>query len=118
MQLINLNLLSNKISAYNSCNKEWKDEAEDRINEMCKGIPHGSGIDGYCDIDLTASTDKRIVFKFEFHHMDENGFYCGWTQHKAIITPTFGGFNIRITGKNYRDIKDYLHSLWSYCFFV
>ncbi len=118
MNTINLTMLSKNIAAYNQCNKEWKDKAEDRINELCKELPHGSGIDGKCEIDLVQSTENKIVFFFEFHHMDENGYYCGWTEHNLIITPNFGNFNMRITGKNKNDIKEYLYDLWSQVFSV
>lgn len=118
MKQINLTQLSQSIAAYNQCNQEWKDKAEDRINEMCKELPHGSGIDDKCEIDLTQSTKDRIVFFFEYHHMDDNGYYCKWTEHNLIVTPNFGGFDLRITGINYRDIKDYLYQLWNEVFTV
>lgn len=118
MNTINLTQLSKSIAAYNQCNQEWKDKAEDRINELCKELPHGSGIDGKCEIDLVQSKENRIVFYFEFHHMDENGYYCGWTEHNLIITPNFGSFDMRITGKDKNQIKEYLYSLWMEVFSI
>jgi hypothetical protein len=44
--------------------------------------------------------------------MDENGYYCGWTEHNIILTPNFGSFDMRITGKDKNGIKDYLYQLW------
>lgn len=109
---ISLSILSQNIAAYNQCNKEWKDKAEDRINDISEFLPHGSGIDGKCEIDLIQSKENRIVFFFEYHHMDENGYYCGWTEHNVIVTPKFGGFDIQITGRNKNQCKDYFYDLW------
>lgn len=118
MNQINLPQLSRNIKAYNECNEDWKRIAEENIIEICENLPHGSGLDGTVQIDLEQSKENRIVFYFEFHHMDENGFYCGWTEHNLILTPTFGSFDMRITGKDKNQIKDYLYQLWSEVFSV
>jgi len=45
--------------------------------------------------------------------MDENGYYDGWTEHQAIITPSLSwSFNLKITGKDKRGIKEYLRDLF------
>ena len=41
--------------------------------------------------------------------MDEHGGYDGWTEHKIIVTPSLVyGFELRVTGKDRNDIKDYI----------
>lgn len=69
--------------------------------------PSGSGIDRGV-VFSSFSTPLRLVFDVDFHHMDEHGSYDGWTSHKVIVTPTFGGFDVRVTGSNRNQIKDYL----------
>jgi len=79
-------------------------------------LPSGSGIDGTqgrngCRIESV--TDSKIVISFGFHHMDDNGFYCGWTEHKCVVTASLRyGFELKITGPNKRNIKDYLGDLF------
>jgi hypothetical protein len=76
-------------------------------------LPSGSGIDNGVSIDRDASTDGRIVLLFSFHHMDSNGGYDGWTDYRAIVTPSFTGYDLRIVGSNRQDIKEYLHQTLS-----
>ena len=45
--------------------------------------------------------------------MSETGFYDGWTEHKVIVTPSFAGIDLRITGRNRNDIKDHIHDCFS-----
>jgi hypothetical protein len=46
--------------------------------------------------------------------MDENGYYDGWSEHKIIITPDLvNDFNVKITGKNRNNIKEYINSCFS-----
>ena len=112
---ITLSILANKINARLNCiksnNLEWKENHQNSIFELCQNLPSGSGLDGRFEIDLTQSTDKKIVFFFEYHHLNSNGYYTGWTSHELILTPTFGGFCMKITGKNKNDIKCYLYDM-------
>lgn len=104
--------------AYHRCVEKGNDFAEKhltRLHEIEKNeLPRGSGIDSGTKIDIDESGDEKIVLLFCFHHMNENGFYDGWTGHKAIITPSFSGFSLRITGRDRNGIKDYLHETFSY----
>ncbi len=72
-------------------------------------LPHGSGIDNGCKVDFGKSTSEKLVIDTGFHHMNVQGVYDGWTRHTIIVTPSFTGINIRITGRNRNDIKEYLH---------
>lgn len=96
-----------------SSNEVWKIKWTEKLNEIEKLLPSGSGIDTDTKIDLDKTTSEKIVLKVSYHHMGEDGGYDGWTDHELIITPSFDGFNIRITGRNRNEIKDYLHELFS-----
>ena len=110
--------LASAIQARKNCeesnNTVWNGKWAERIRELSKQLPHGSGIDGDCYVDQDASHADKLVIQTAFHHMDENGFYDGWTQHTVIVTPSFNGINIRITGQNRNDIKDYLYETFDY----
>lgn len=114
-----VNALSEALEEYQRNGKS------DRVQQLESFLPHGSGIDSGTKIDLDKSKPDKIVLKFDFHHMDENGFYDGWsTDWTATITPTFqvfhgidihiksGKFSSRSYRNKYNDysFKDYLYS--------
>jgi hypothetical protein len=107
--------IARTLEAHANCvknnNTEWKIRWEEKLVELEGKLPHGSGVDNGVEIDMSSTADK-IVLTVSFHHMDENGFYDGWTDHKAIVRPSFGGINIKITGKNRNEIKEYLADLF------
>ena len=83
-----------------------------RLAECMARMPSGSGVDDGCELD-DSSTPNRLVFLTSFHHMDEHGGYDGWTSHKVIVTPDLAfGFDVRVTGPNRNDIRDYLGELF------
>lgn len=113
----NYQMFNDAIEAGKKCmecgNKEWSEKWNERIDSIMEKAPIGSGID--CGIKLNieeSSYDSKIVFDFDFHHMDENGGYDGWTIHRAIITPGFTNINVTINGVNKNGIKDYLADLF------
>ena len=74
-----------------------------------KHLPHGSGFDSGSTFDIDASSAECLVIRTSFHHMDENGFYCGWSHHVVRIRAHLAfGFVVRISGPNTREIKDYM----------
>lgn len=100
----------------NGKNPVWFETHSDRLEYIAKNLlPSGSGIDNGTKIDLSTSSPKKLVLDAGFHHMNDGGFYDGWTEHTLIITPTFGGVEIRITGRDRNDIKDYLHEVFHVC---
>lgn len=111
--------LSSRLLARKSCmqvgNMAWQEKHEDAIHDLCRAhLPHGSGIDGkHCQLDLESSTPDRLVLApADFHHMDEHG-YDGWTEHTVIVTPSLlFGFDLKITGRDRNEIKDYLHDVF------
>ncbi len=96
-------------------NVEWANRHDDRLHSIAYDcLPSGSGIDCGTKIDDTSRPD-RIVLTFSYHHMNENGMYDGWTEHKAIITPSLlSDFDIRITGRDRNMFKDYLYETFDY----
>src|SRR5271166_4047612 len=83
-------------------------------NVVEEAFPSGSSIDDGVVFDFDASKLNKLVFTLGFHHMDDNGYYDGWTDHSLIVTPSLSSnYSIRLTGENYRDIKDYLYELLS-----
>jgi hypothetical protein len=119
---INLTLLARLIQArLNSLknhNEEWVEKHTVYINEILKALPHGSGIDAGMHIDFDRSTETRIIFKFSWHHMDEYGYYDGWTDNELIITPTFGDKDLLIRGQRLKNIKDLLYQIFDHVFYI
>ena len=112
--------LAGLISAYNNCvasGNSWSEKHKEEILKLCEDkLPHGAGIDNGTQIDLERSTDEKLVFTTSYHHMNNVGMYDGWTDHTVIVTASLAHYiNIRITGKNRNDIKDYLHEVFLDC---
>lgn len=98
-----------------SNNTEWVVKHGERLAELLEGFPSSSGFDNGTKLD-DDSTSERLVFNTSFHHMDENGFYCGWTEHQVIVTPSLEmGCSIRVTGRDKREIKEYIGEMFSSC---
>lgn len=107
MQRTIIQAIASRIAARANCTDEWYEKHSQAIDDLCKLLPSGSGFDHGTQID-PVSTSTRVVLATAFHHMDDNGFYCGWSDHTVIVTPAFDGFDIRVTGRNVRDIKDFI----------
>ena len=104
-----------RLNCVKSGNKEWQANHEEAIAQMAKDyLPHGSGIDTGCDVDILKSTGNKIVIDAPYHFMDGSGYYDGWEYYTVVITPSLAfGYDIRIIGKNRSNIKEYLHSEFS-----
>lgn len=103
-------------AAANPAQKEYATVHRDRLIDLVKeNMPSGSGVDCGTKLDLDASTPDKLVFTFSFHHMDQNGMYCDWTDHKAIVTASLAhGFDLRITGRDKNSVKDYLQDTFHF----
>lgn len=77
-------------------------------------MPSGSGFDAGVSVCFDKTNDTRLVFLTSFHHMNENGFYDGWTQHEVIVRPAFDGVDVRVGGVNKNAIKDHIHESFSF----
>lgn len=110
--------IANLLVAHNNCvysNNEFARSHEERLEELVKKyLPRGSGFDAGTKFVWEESNRNKLVFTTSFHHMNEGGYYDGWTEHKIIVTPDLlFGCNIKITGKNRNNIKEYIHSRFS-----
>jgi len=102
-----------KLQAMANCEKSGRNDwfnrhADDIETEMKNTAPSGSGFDSGTTLEEDKCTSKKLVFKTAFHHMNEDGYYTEWSQHEIIITPSFDGFDMRITGRDKNMIKDYI----------
>jgi sulfite reductase beta subunit-like hemoprotein len=86
--------LASLVDAIANCqernNTEWAKRHEARAYYLIKNYgPSGSGIDSGTSLKLSECKPDRLVLFTEFHHMDENGTYDGWTQHRVTVTPVW-----------------------------
>ena len=106
------------IEAIENCeknkNENWKRKHKDRLQALVyRCMPSGSGFDRDVGIDVD-STPDRLIFHAPFHHMNEAGYYDGWSDHTVIVTASLAHeINVRVTGRNRNDIKNYIYE----CFF-
>lgn len=112
-----LNAIAQACCASRRCiasNNDYAHKWDGRIKELTDKLPHGSGFDSGCQIDVDATTATRVVIHTSFHHMDENGFYDGWTDHTVIARPDFEiGFRLSISGRDRNGWKDYAYDVFS-----
>lgn len=92
-----------------SNNDEWYTKHTEKLESVMQSAPSGSGFDNGTELDYAKSSENKLVFNTAFHHMNEDGYYTEWTQHQVIITPALArDYDIKVTGKNKNDIKDYI----------
>ena len=104
--------LSQCAIAYTS--NRWSDDWQDRFERITSSAPSGSGIDCGTSIDIASQRPERLLLSLSYHHMNDVGYYDGWTDHNVIITPSITfGLSIRITGRNRNEIKDYLSEVYA-----
>jgi len=113
-------VLASKLDAIENCkrlgNGEWENRHTDDIAQLVADyMPTGSGFDNGTDIDWQKSSVDKLVFTTSFHHMDENGFYCGWSDHTVTVKPSLAfGYRLSISGRNVNDIKEYMYETFSF----
>lgn len=119
-------ILDTAITAKKNCQKAnvanfpWENKWSHLIEHLEKNhLPSGSGFDAGTQIaEDECVGGAKLVLTFDFHHMDEHGYYDGWTTHKAVITPCFDGINLSVRGglpKKYRHSKEYFESTMYEC---
>lgn len=103
------NAVSQALAWLESVNDDFRDQAEGKLAKLQAMLPQGSGFDIGSKVLRLSSTPQRIVIQADFHHMDEHGYYDGWSEHQVIITPCLQwGFKLRVTGRDRRGIKEYI----------
>lgn len=109
--------IASTLQAIENCrksgNEEWQVKHEATINSLVDDyMPSGSGVDNGTKLD-DSSTPNKLIFTTAFHHMNDGGMYDGWTEHSVIVTADLAsGFELRVTGRDRNDIKDYLGELF------
>lgn len=95
-------------------NTEWFERHSSTLQAIERDIlPSGSGIDSGTKIDLDRTNDDRLVLLTSFHHMNDGGFYDGWTEHTITVRPSLTfGITIAISGRDRNSIKEYLHDVY------
>lgn len=103
-------ILSRRNCLADSAKADWAERHTQTLLTLVENVmPRGSGFDNGTTLDMERSTSERLVFNTAFHHMDEQGGYDGWTEHTVTVTPSLiGGINLRVSGRNRNDIKDYI----------
>lgn len=82
-------------------NWEWHAKHMDVLRNLEGLLPSGSGFDSGCKVDHDASEENTIVINAPYHHMDADGYYCGWVDWAVIVRPCFiGGFSIEVAAVN------------------
>ena len=104
-----------RLNCIESGNSLWHEKWSRLLDYIERNLlPSGSGIDNGTGIDLDKSSGNKVVLTFGYHFMDENGYYDGWEDYTAVVTPTFDGIDVVIKGRNRDDIKDYLAEQFDY----
>ncbi len=95
-------------------NEQWRDRHEANALTIVKNfMPSGSGIDNGTKLDLDKSNGEKLVFYFGYHHMNESGYYDGWTEHTLTVRASMVyGIDLKISGKDRNDVKDYLYEVY------
>ncbi len=112
--------IARTIEAIKNCetsgNTEWLLKHKARLNLFARNhLPSGAGFDSGTKIDLerTSLYEDRIILTTDFHHMDENGHYNGWTSHVVTVVADLShNFTLRISGKNRNGWKDMAHDVF------
>ena len=110
--------LASTINACKNCiesnNQEWIEKHNATINEVMDSAPSGSGIDCGTKLNDEKTTDEKLVFIVEYHHMNDNGMYDGWTNHEITVKPSLlFGYRLSISGKDRNNIKEYLGDIYA-----
>lgn len=108
--------LVSTIIAYQNCiksaNEEWTVKHRSRIKELLDELPHGSGIDGTWSAELDNTFTDKLILYCQYHHMNEDGYYDGWTDFKVVVKANLlHEIFVRVTGSfpaRYADTRDYL----------
>ena len=97
-------------------NDEWFAKHTTSLRKIVREtMPSGSGFDSGTALDLDASTPDKLVFIADYHHMNSDGYYDGWTSHTYIVRPSLAfGFYLRITGPDRDGFKEFAHDVFQF----
>jgi hypothetical protein len=97
-------------------NEEWFGKHSLRLEVLVKKfMPSGSGFDAGTALKFDNQKTGQLRFTTSFHHMNDQGMYHKWTTHEVVITPNLAhGFDIKVTGANYNEVKAYLVDVFNH----
>jgi len=116
-----VNEISKLVQAIKNCkvsdNEIWLEKHSAKLAQIVSDyLPSGLGFDRDTQIDYELSNTERLVFITAFHHMDENGDYVGWTDHRVTVRPSFlTDISIAVSGKNKNNIKQHITEVFAQC---
>lgn len=96
----------------NTKNDESYQRNMNELEFLCKEfMPSGAGFDNGTKILIPESAPNRLKFHTDFHHMNKVGMYDGWTYHSVTAMANFIGMDVKVSGINRDNIKDYIASM-------
>jgi hypothetical protein len=88
------------------------ERSEERLERLMETAPSGSGFDAGTQVNEDRS--DVLIFTTAFHHMDEAGFYDGWTEHTIRVKPSLAwGFDLKVSGRDRNGIKEYIADMFA-----
>lgn len=107
--------IASKLDAMRHCTRDsdagnrWYDMHKDVLDFIADNyLASGSGFDSGTTIDVDASRPNKIVLHTSYHHMNECGYYDGWSEHSVVVTPSLiNPIDVKITGRDCNGFKDY-----------
>jgi hypothetical protein len=105
--------IANAVQARQNCHKSgntecFVEQGEHLLALVAEHMPSGSGFDNGTRLEDDL-TPNRLVFRVAFHHMNEDGYYDGWTDHVVTVIPSLtSDFNLKISGRDRNDIKEHI----------
>jgi len=124
--------IASKIQAIANCEKsnnvEWFNRHTGDLSRLEKEyFPHGSGFDSIVGTIIEKSSRDKLYIFFNWHCMNDGGYYDGWLNLDLIVTPAFHGFDLKIkwyTKSNDNDknkvqkykplIEEFLYDEWQH----
>jgi len=97
--------IAQALNAYkgNHISQEVTDAWTDVIARCNDELPSGSGFDSGSKVNIDLSTPEKIVIDTAFHHMDNNGYYCGWSHITVTVRASLQfDFDIKINFHGYK----------------
>ena len=92
--------IANALTAHRNCVEKGNPFADTWIALMdyieANALPSGSGFDNGTTIDRENVFGRQFNLKTSFHHMDDQGFYDGWTHHKIKVFPDWQGIDLKV----------------------
>src|SRR5574344_1207404 len=78
---------------------EYLVHVDTRLENVEDILPSGSGFDNGCKIVEEKSSGEKLVINSSYHHLDENGYYAGWSDFTVIVKPClFRKLKVKVIG--------------------